>query len=57
MKRRLILSCFPRELARTMDSVGWNFFGEFMAKVDAFNKERESKFSDAGFKLASGVEK
>ena len=42
-----MLCSSPRKLARTMDSVGWNFFGEFMAKVDAFNKERESKFSDA----------
>ena len=44
-------------MARTMDPVGWSFFGEFMAKVEAFNKERESKFSDAGFRLASGADK
>ena len=53
-----MMCSFHRELARTMDSsVGWNFFGEFMAKVRAFIKERESEFSDAGFRLASGVEK
>ena len=40
-----------------MDPVGWSFFGEFMAKVKAFNQERESKFSDAGFRLASGADK
>ena len=48
---------FPRELAWSMDSVGWNFFGEFMAKVDEFNKGRESKFSEDGYRLASGADK
>ena len=42
-----------RHLARTTDAVEWDFFGDFVKRVDAFNKERESQFSESGFRLQS----